>query len=105
MQHVSYECMRRALNICSTTRTAPAISLLTGGKLELIPDLFRAMTLCCLMDGECYIATEAATQKIVGTALWFPPGKKLWATYVGPFPPDCSSTHVAHASQGRVEAS
>jgi len=67
-------------NLAYLDATSPAISLLTGGKLELIPDLFRAMTLCCLMDGECYIATEAATQKIVGTALWFPPGKKLWAT-------------------------
>ncbi|KAF8121418.1 hypothetical protein EV363DRAFT_1365154 [Boletus edulis] len=59
---------------------SPAVSLLTGGKLELIPDLFHAMTRCCLMDGECYIATEVSTQKIVGTALWFPPGKQLWDT-------------------------
>ena len=65
--------------------TAPATNLLTGGKLELLPDLFRAMTRCCLIDGECYIATEVATQKIIGTALWFPPGKHLWATYVSCF--------------------
>ncbi|KAF8120715.1 hypothetical protein EV363DRAFT_1368462 [Boletus edulis] len=39
-----------------------------------------AMSRCCLMDGECYIATEVSTQKIVGTALWFPPGKQLWDT-------------------------
>ncbi|KAI9566721.1 hypothetical protein HD554DRAFT_2114559 [Boletus coccyginus] len=60
--------------------SSPAMDLLTGGKLELIPDLFRSMTLACLIDGECYIATEVATQKIVGTALWFPPGKHLWET-------------------------
>jgi hypothetical protein len=61
------------------------MNLLSGGKLELLPDLFRAMTRCCLIDGECYIATEVGTQKIVGTACWFPPGKQVWATYVSYF--------------------
>ncbi|KAF8549284.1 hypothetical protein OG21DRAFT_611921 [Imleria badia] len=67
-------------NFAYLDASSPAISLLTGGKLDLLPDLFRAMTRCCMIDGECYIATEMATQKIVGTALWFPPGKHLWAT-------------------------
>jgi len=59
---------------------SPGASLLTGGKLELLPDLLRSMTQSCLIDGDCYIAKEVTSRKIVGMALWFPPGKRLWAT-------------------------
>jgi len=67
-------------NLAYLDASSPGMNLLSGGKLELLPDLFRAMTRCCLIDGECYIATEVGTQKIVGTACWFPPGKQVWAT-------------------------
>jgi len=67
-------------NLAYLDANSPAVSLLTGGKLELLPDLFRAMTRSCLIDGDCYVATEVTSRKIIGTALWFPPGKCMIAT-------------------------
>ncbi|KAJ6629286.1 hypothetical protein B0H10DRAFT_1359576 [Mycena sp. CBHHK59/15] len=53
---------------------------MVGDDDSLKDPVFRAMIRAGELDGEVYLATEIGSMKVVGVAVWFPPGKSLFAT-------------------------
>ncbi|KAJ6630985.1 hypothetical protein B0H10DRAFT_2207371 [Mycena sp. CBHHK59/15] len=57
-----------------------SIQSMVGDDDSLKGPVFRAMIRAGELDGEVYLATEIGSMKAVGVAVWFPPGKSLFAT-------------------------
>ncbi|KAJ7844407.1 hypothetical protein B0H14DRAFT_2776814 [Mycena olivaceomarginata] len=51
---------------------------MVGGNESLKALIWRAMIHASLLAGEVYFATDNSSHKVVGVALWFPPGKSLF---------------------------
>ncbi|TFK51041.1 hypothetical protein OE88DRAFT_206750 [Heliocybe sulcata] len=58
----------------------PAHRGFVGGNHKLSPLFFRAMACATALDGEIYVVKDPTTSHIASFGLWFPPGKRLWAT-------------------------
>ncbi|KAF7330357.1 N-acetyltransferase domain-containing protein [Mycena venus] len=55
-----------------------ASNSMVGGDESLKAAIWRAMIRAGLLDGEVYFATDDSSHKVVGVAVWFPPGKSLF---------------------------
>ncbi|KAJ7914870.1 hypothetical protein B0H13DRAFT_2001438 [Mycena leptocephala] len=55
-----------------------ASNSMVGGDESLKDPIFRAMIRAGELAGEVYFATDNDSHKVVGIAVWFPPGKSLF---------------------------
>ncbi|KAF7316948.1 N-acetyltransferase domain-containing protein [Mycena chlorophos] len=70
-----------AVDLCVKAYVGEAASdSMVGGDQSLKSVIFRAMTRAGELEGEVYFATENATGKIIGIAIWFPPGTALFGS-------------------------
>ncbi|KAJ7220011.1 hypothetical protein GGX14DRAFT_559824 [Mycena pura] len=53
---------------------------MVGGVESLKDPIMRAILRAGELDGQVYLATDVTSQKVVGVAVWFPPGNMLFST-------------------------
>jgi len=51
---------------------------MVGGDESLKDPIFRAILRAGELAGEVYLATDNSSNKVVGVAVWFPPGRTLF---------------------------
>jgi hypothetical protein len=70
---------------------------MVGGDESLKDPIFRAMIRAGELAGEVYFATDNDSHKVVGIAVWFPPGKSLFdSSVLSPF----IQSHLTYFQRG-----
>ncbi|KAK7032905.1 N-acetyltransferase domain-containing protein [Favolaschia claudopus] len=68
-----------AVDVCVKAYVGETASnSMVGGDESLKPLIWRAMIRAGLLAGEVYLAMDDASGKVIGVAIWFPPGQSLF---------------------------